>query len=217
MAVLLAAMPTSLRAQTKVGPDFSLGVTQVGQVRRVALPNGHIAWPSGPGYPYQRQLYKGNFGFFQYVDFVLGIPEGPWTPRVFDQEAGDTVSLGPAVAEGISRYVHEGIQGPDWGPCLGSRGMYFSGELLAGDLYPDSPEPEVPIMATSTLPETWPYDVYGFRRWPGAWAKDPETGKPLSGVFVSDQDLFFCFTDKPYANRTSLGAQSYPIGAKVEC
>ncbi|MGQ9853863.1 MAG: hypothetical protein ACUVTG_10740, partial [Candidatus Oleimicrobiaceae bacterium] len=217
MAVVLALAAAPLLAQYEVGPDFSVGVSRVGQVTRVALPNGHIARPTGPGYPVRSQYYKGA-AFWHYVDLMVGVPEGPWTPRVFDPDLGDTVGLGPAVAEGISAYAHAGpLLGPDWGPCPGSRGKYFSGEVLAGHLWPDSEEPDVAVMATSTLPETWPYDLYGFRRWPGAWARDPETGKPGPGLFASDEELFFAFTDAPYANRTYLGATSYPIGAKVEC
>jgi hypothetical protein len=95
-------------------------------------------------------------------------------------------------------------------------GNYFSGEVLTGDLYPDADSPLVPIMATSTLPNTWPLDPYDRPRWPGSWAKDPTTGKKIPGVFAADQELFFCFTD-PYAERVYLGARSYRIGAKVEC
>ncbi|MBC7186660.1 MAG: hypothetical protein H5U38_06460, partial [Calditrichaeota bacterium] len=209
---LLASVP--LAAQYGLSPDFSFGVVDVGRVPMVALPNGHLGWSCSAGYPQSR--CRGG-AFWHGIDLLVGIPEGPWTPRAFDPAVGDTVTLGPAVAEGVSATAAEGAEdGPDWGPCPGAIGRYFSGEVLLGQLYPDSDMPLVPVMATSTCPETWPLDLYGLHRWPGSWAIDPVTGKERPGVFAGDQELYFCFTDR-YAERTYLEAKSYRIGARVEC
>ncbi|MBC7261072.1 MAG: hypothetical protein H5T63_03580, partial [Chloroflexi bacterium] len=195
--------------------DFAVGFKDVGQVHSVAVSNGWLSYPHFRcgiwGVP---SSYKGYKLLVVYLDFLLGIPEGPWTPRALDPAVGHTVSLGPAVAEGISASKPAES---DWGPCAGCREKYLSGDLLVGDLFPTSDWPVMAVMATSTLPRTWPYDLYGFRRWPGAWAREPGSGRVLPGVFVSDKELFFCFTDQAYAGRTFRGARSYPIGAKVEC
>ncbi|MDZ7378595.1 MAG: hypothetical protein ONB06_04540, partial [candidate division KSB1 bacterium] len=71
-------------------------------------------------------------------------------------------------------------------------------------------------MATSSVPGTWPLDPYGNRFWPGPWAREAGTGNPLRGQFVSDQDLFFCFTDRGYAGRVNGTTRGYEIGARVE-
>ncbi|MBC7188138.1 MAG: hypothetical protein H5U38_14020, partial [Calditrichaeota bacterium] len=88
---------------------------------------------------------------------------------------------------------------------------------MVGDLFPETLAPYMAVMATSTMPKSWPSDPYGFRRWPGRWARDTLTGKAVPGMFASDEELFFAFTDRGYANRTFKGARGYEIGAKVNC
>ncbi|MDZ7386068.1 MAG: hypothetical protein ONB07_08090 [candidate division KSB1 bacterium] len=215
MSVYCGALGLPGWTQVRYGPDFAVGIKDVGQLHSIAMTNGWLSYPPfRGGVPLRDQSYKGYTELFVYVDLLLGVPEGPWTPRLFDIEKGDTVSLGPAVAEGISAIKPTEA---DWGPCAGSRGKYFSGDLLLGHLFPTAIDPQLAIMATSTLPQTWPWDLYGFRKWPGSWAREPHTGKALPGTFISDKELFFCFTDEKYADRTFRGARSYAIGAKVEC
>ncbi|MGQ9853369.1 MAG: hypothetical protein ACUVTG_08215, partial [Candidatus Oleimicrobiaceae bacterium] len=219
LTLSLPLLPVSGLRGGASASDLAVGIKDVGQVHAVVVSNGWLLYPfyrggilQGAGTWYRG--YKGYAEIFLYLDFLLGIPEGVWTPRVFDPAVGDTVSLGPAVAEGIS--ASQPTES-DWGPCAGCRAQYLSGDLLVGNMFPTTRWPELPVMATSTLPQTWPRDPYGFRKWPGAWARDPHSGRVLPGVFTSDKDLFFCFTDQGYAGRTFRGARSYPIGANVEC
>ncbi|MBC7344352.1 MAG: hypothetical protein H5U03_02805, partial [Clostridia bacterium] len=204
----LGSLPV-LPGKAAFNKDLAVGFVETGQIKSFSLSNGFFSWTKdwiGPG---SRELYKGE-DYYLELSLFLGIPEGPWSPKVLDPAVGDSVSLGPAVSESASFIDTDGPQGPDWGPWPGSRGRYFSGDLLVGQLYPEtSPMYQtLPVMATSTLPETWPLDLYGFRSWPGPWSRDPETGAVRQGSFVGDQDLFFCFTDRGYASRVFQQAQS---------
>ncbi|MGQ9561876.1 MAG: hypothetical protein ACUVWA_15410, partial [Candidatus Oleimicrobiaceae bacterium] len=200
-------------AQSHLSPDLAIGISAVGELSNVAASNGLLPggrawlWPLRPNH-----LYKGS-SYFEQLSLFLGIPQGPWSPKVFDPATGDSVSLGPTVSESCSGSMDIGY---DWGPCPGSRGKHFSGDVLVGHLYPGTQYSATALMATSTIPESWPLDLYGFRSWPGPWAREATTRRTLKGEFISDQDLFFCFTDKGYATRVHREAQGYEVGAKVE-
>ncbi|MDZ7339213.1 MAG: hypothetical protein ONB30_11800, partial [candidate division KSB1 bacterium] len=197
--------------------DLAIGLVETGVLRSVSLSTGFFCRTGLVG-ERRGALYRDEDYYFLELTLWLGIPGGPWSAKAFDPERGDSIPAGPAVSECVSAQALYGPEGPEWGPVAGSRGKDFSGDLLLGQLYPGEPSygQLLPVMATSTLPETWPRDAYGLRYWPGRWAKDP-AGRPRKGVFPSDRDLFFRFTDKGYATRKFREAVGYETGALVEC
>ncbi len=185
----------------------------------------------------------GKFSYIPDIDLMVGVPGKdengnpyPWAvgpkemylvkEREFRTFGNDTTYWGPTVSESwMDRTYPNYIRG-DWESRADSR-LYLHNPLAtAGKYYGGKwtdPEDPYPLMATSDIPDTWPFytDDEGneVHFWPGPYAidpSDPEGKKQLKGVFVSDQDLYYEFDDR-YATRDIDTTQGYSIGihAKV--
>lgn len=193
--------------------DIAVGILDVGKVQHAVFNDGRLAtWDYRTEVP--AVFYKG-WSYVPDLFLMIGVPEGPWTPKYYDEVLGDSVSMGPSVSE-----THVGN---DWGPRAGSLGELHSGDVTLDDIFPGTLIGELPVMATSTIPETWPKDAEGNRFWPGPWAKDPKTGEELVGTFTSDKDIFFSITDfdlddrgQRYAERDDLEDQGYALGIQID-
>lgn len=116
----------------------------------------------------------------------------------------------------------------DWEAIRGARTKTHSGKVTAGDVYGGiytQDDDTYPLLATSTLPETWPITGYdeetgeAIHEWPGWWAVETDPNSPnylkeIPGRFVSDTDVYMEFDDR-YANRDIDPTQGYPLGIKV--
>jgi hypothetical protein len=195
--------------------DLAVGILDAGELKHTVYNNGLLGTWGWSGYlipELPAGWYKG-YGYVPDFNIWIGIPEGPWTPTYWDDYREEWVSMGPTVSEAQLR---GGTIQSDWDPTPGSLGRYHSGDVTVGDVIPGAPLSAVPLMATSTIPESWPEDEYGKREWPGPWARDPVTGQEMAGVFTADKEVFFSFTDDPFADRDELTDQGYPIGAQVD-
>ncbi|MFQ6091186.1 MAG: FG-GAP-like repeat-containing protein [bacterium] len=195
--------------------DLAAGIVDVGELKQTVFNNGLLGTWGWSGYivpELPAGWYKGH-GYVPDLNLWIGAPEGPWTPTYWDPAAGDSVSMGPTVSEAE---LYGGTDRSDWGPLPGSLGTLYSGEATVGDVAPASFLAQLPLMATSTLPTSWPLDELGQRTWPGPWGIDPQTGQVSKGRFVSDEDVFFSITDGPYADRDELPDQGYPLNIQLD-
>ena len=181
------------------------------------------------------------WGDFQYVpdlSFVLGIPGKdangqpyPWAmgqKQIFDVRThefyylgDDTTYWGPTVSESWFDRTPN-LERTDWEAVENSRINLFNPKATAGNYYgkygryTSSDDPS-PLIATSTIPDTWPL-IDSTHVWPGHWAIDPTepTGqKEIEGQFVSDQDIYFQIDDR-LATRDVDPYQGYPTHIMVE-
>jgi len=194
--------------------DNSVGILDAGKIQHAVFNDGRLAtWDYRPKIP--SVFYKG-WSYIPDLSMILGVPEGPWNPTRFDPETGDSIYIaGPSVSAEFNAN--------DWGPKAGSLGKLHSGDLTVGDVYPGSVLGSLPLMATSTLPESWPKDENGNRKWPGPWAVDPFTGEVLEGQFTADKEVFFAMTDYdlnnngvPYAESDALLDQGFALGIEMD-
>lgn len=170
--------PNKQKQQTSISKpgraiDVAAALLDGGRVQHMML-NSHLSafdW-GDEGRP--AGTYDG-WSYIPSIFFMIGVPDGPWAPII----PNDTISMGPSVS-GICRYpldLLDSRQAPDWGPKAGALGNLHSGEMKLGDIYDQTSLDDVPLVATSTYPNTWPKDEESYRFWPGFWAKDPNTGK----------------------------------------
>ncbi|UCE20434.1 MAG: T9SS type A sorting domain-containing protein [Gemmatimonadota bacterium] len=196
--------------------DLAAGILDIGTLVHTVYNNGQLGTWVLSGYSVPDLpcgWYKG-YGYIAGFNLWVGIPEGPWNPPGIE---------GPTVTEA---QIHGGTDQSDWGPRFGSLGWFHSGDVVAGDLIPHSRFPDIPLMATSTLPATWPegyFDGHGIfiatpgeRHWPGFWAVDPLTTEGIEGVFAADQEVFFSMTDDGYADRDEQLDQGFSIGLQCD-
>ncbi len=178
---------------------------------------------------------------FQYINnlsLVMGVPGKdtlgnpyPWAvgrKQAFNVETNefftvgtDTTYWGPTVSEAwFDRTTN--LNRTDWEAVDDAQIRLHNPNATAGKYYGrygyyTNAEDTYPLVATSTIPATWPV-IDGQPVWPGHWAVDPNdpTGDTeLNGVFVSDQDIYFEFDDR-LATRDVDTTQGYPIGVRVE-
>lgn len=201
------------------------GVLDKSDLKMSFLSNGRFCPPEEVIPDLPSAFYK-KFGYLRFLDLWIGIPDGPWAPEIWDADSQQYVSLGPTVSGTI---YEPGITGTDWSPIVGTRGVYYSGEVLYSHLYKPLQSFDFPLAANSEFERTWPRNPFtGIREWPGRWKKDPITGIPTQNLFLGDQDIFIAFDDKIFAyqlhpindlldqNRTIFSAQQgYTIGAEV--
>jgi hypothetical protein len=223
----------SARRQSLAKPanplDVSRGLIDAGQlvhgIRNEGMLGGQFF---GRSLEYELALPGAWFQGYSYIYtlmMMLGVPEGPWTPRT----GPDSLSQGPTVNVG-----------GELGPRKGSRGQLFSGDVTIEQIITRGNIEGYPVMATSTLPETWPegysdgsgnwISTPGERHWPGPWAVDPgpdgiarnEDDSVLVGKFTGDKEVFFSMTDfdpyaqgVPYASRFGEG-QGYPVSLQID-
>ncbi|UCE04367.1 MAG: T9SS type A sorting domain-containing protein [bacterium] len=193
--------------------DWAAGYLQAGEVKHVVLNNGWIAtWNFRPLVPSGE--YKG-WSYIPDLSLIVGVPEGPWAPKYYDPMIADSVSMGASVSES---YL-----GDDWGPRANSWGNLHSGNLTIEDVLSGTAIGSMPLMTTSTLPQSWPMDPESNPFWPGPWAIDPITGKEQPYMFVSDQDVFFSMNDFDidddgfrYAERDLFPNQGYSLEIQLD-
>ncbi|MFQ6617244.1 MAG: hypothetical protein ACE5QV_01040 [Fidelibacterota bacterium] len=194
--------------------DEAVGIVDVGKLQHSVFNNGYLGTWGWSGYVVPELpagWYKG-YGYIPDFTMMVAIPEGPWTPRYYDPATGNSLSMGPTVSE---KYLSN-----DFGPTAGHWGRYHSGKVTVGDVLPGSPPlAQMPIMATSTIPESWPdLDGDGVGDWPGPWARDPATDTVIVGQFTGDKEVFFGINDFDVDDQGQLYAygedvtQGYPTG-----
>ncbi len=209
--------------------DLAIGLVESDLIKCIFTNDGNFSkynsfQPSSKfsGIRYKKAYYLGDLHLW------LGVPEGEWTPRVWDNVKKDSVSLGPTVSgtffHDFKKYYY--IKNTDFGPVPGSRNLSFSGDLLLSDVYTVTDELDLPMLTNNKFPTTWAENIYGERVWPGKWKIDPITNKEISGQFRADQEVYFEFTDISYAgnpypsNYEEIGflkmpLRGYDIGAEV--
>jgi len=191
--------------------DLSLSSSRVGFIH---------PWAKRPAYkkreltsPYRDEYEYGNDG-------------DAWT------EDDEYAYYGANVAESWFK----GELNTDWQPSWGSRGETHGTSITAGDIYGGeytSPDDSYPMLATSTLPETWPtHPETNLPTWPGWYAEilqegsgggvDGVGGTVEVGTFISDEDVYMEFDDRwaHRGNPVELGDEyqnmGYPLGIKVK-
>ena len=194
--------------------DNAVGILDAGKLQHAVFNDGRLStWDYRPKVP--AAFYKG-WSYIPDLSLMIGVPEGPWNPTRKDPETGEEYKIkGPSVS---ATFV-----GGDWGPKAGSLGKLHSGDMTLGDVLSGTALGSLPLMATSTLPESWPKDENGNRKWPGPWAIDPNTGETLVGQFTADKEVFFAMTDYdlnnngvPYADHDALLDQGFPLGLELD-
>ncbi|MDZ7339872.1 MAG: hypothetical protein ONB27_00840 [candidate division KSB1 bacterium] len=169
-------------------------------------------------------VFGGKEGALSLLDLWVGIPDGPWAPKVWHADSQKYLSLGSTVSGTIFEPF---ITGTDWSTIIGTENVLYTGDLHYSDIYPPSHLFDFILAPTSELEATWGRDpLTGFRKWPGRWRNDPATGQPMDGAFFGTQDIFLSFDDKTlsdgyYPARVNPGyprfwpQRGYPIGAEV--
>ncbi|MFQ6674053.1 MAG: hypothetical protein ACE5GH_04635, partial [Fidelibacterota bacterium] len=201
--------------------DYAVGLIDAGKLQNGLDNSGNLASVWGFNKEIYLALpggwYKG-YGYIPDLSMMIGVPEGPWTPRYYDTASGDSLSMGSTVTE-------ENVGG-DWGPAAGHLGKLHSGNVYIDDISARGSPPHFPVMATSTDPQTWPAGG-----WPGDWAVDPgPDGIPrtdddvvLPGEFAGDKELFFVMNDfdlddrgQKYSEGDDDPTQGYSLGIEMD-
>jgi len=201
------------------------------------LNNGRFCAP-GEFLPDLPSALRGQYGYLGKLDLWIGIPNGPWAPKVWHPDSQKYVSLGPTVSGSVFEpYNYNGwynrfdfsITDTDWSTINATKGMLYTDDILYSEIYRQSPLFDFILAPTNEYEKTWPRDALtGFRKWPGSWKKDPLTGELMENVYLGDQVCYITFDDKTYAdmhypnqefiNRTGWKygqEQGYSIGAEV--
>ncbi len=140
-----------------------------------------------------------KYGYLSKLDLWVGIPGGPWAPEIWDKDSQQYVSAGPTVSGTVYEYE---VTDTDWSTINGTKGVFYTGELLYSDVHKPSSLFDFALAACSDDERTWPRNAFtGFREWPGRWKTDPLTGEQIQGAFLGDQDIFMAFDDKALADR----------------
>lgn len=200
--------------------DYAVGIIDVGKLQHGLDNSGNLAsiwdWNKEIYLALPGGWYKG-YGYIPSLSMMIGVPEGPWTPRYVDPATGDSVSMGPTVTD-------QDV-GTDWGPAEGHKGIYHSGNITIDQIAARGSPPNFPLMATSTSEETWPETG-----WPGGWAVDPgpdgiartPDDVTLTGEFTGDKELFFVMNDfdlddrgLKYAERDDDLTQGYSLDIQM--
>lgn len=167
------------------------------------LNNGRFCPPAEfiPDLP--NAIFGGESGALDLLDLWVGIPDGPWAPKLWNVDSQKYESLGATVSGTIFEPQNTGT---DWSTINGTQNVLYSGDLFYSDIYPPSRLFDFILAPTSELEQTWGRDpLTGFRKWPGRWRNDPETGQPMEGAFFGSQDILISFDDK------TLSEQYYPV------
>ncbi len=209
--------------------DRATGFMDAGKMKVMGVENfGLLCGWDHPGYQsWYPGAFHGDWGEVRWIAPVILMPKGPWGAQHTNgpdlpEDRSDQYN---AIESFSAIHLHDG-DGPtftDWEAFDGSAQHYH------GTLTQDN----IPMVATSTLPTSWPEGYYdkngkwvdtpGEHHWPGHWALDPDPssptyGKPLPGEFVSNQDIFFISTDKYNGIRPGAitARYGYPVGIDME-
>ena len=200
--------------------DYAVGLIDAGKLQHGIDNSGSLAsiwgWNSEIYLALPGGWYKG-YGYIPDLSMMIGVPEGPWTPKFYDGASGDSLSMGPSVTD-------QNV-GEDWGPAASHMGTYHSGEVFIDEISAKGAPPPFPVMATSGIPQTWPESG-----WPGSWAIDPgkdgiartEDDFVKTGEFAGDKELFFAMNDFDlddrgfrYAEGDGDSRQGYSLGVQM--
>ena len=205
--------PAGLRKVT-VAIDEAIGILDAGMLQNTCYNEGYISEGS-----FVPALPAGSYKGWSYLPILVpfvGVPEGPWSPKYYDSVKKDSVSMGPSFS------IADSYGEVDFGPKAGHRGKLHSGDVVVGDVKPEAYLKNTPLMATSTVPGSWPEDENGERFWPGMWATDPKTGEQIPGRFTSDKEIIYAITDYDldsrglvYAERDDYTKQGYALGIEL--
>jgi hypothetical protein len=169
----------------------------------------------------------GDYGYLDIFDLWVGIPDGPWAPKVWDADSQKYISMGPTV----SGTIYEPLPtGTDWSTINATNGILYTADLIYSDVYPPSKNFDFLLSPTSEYEQSFPRNfLTGLREWPGRWKKNFITGKPIVGEFFGDENVFLSFDDKTlaadyypnkdyYSQRHNFrfpSQQGYSIGAEI--
>jgi hypothetical protein len=217
LAVVVSAASVRAQGQTCGGCHKDLKPEQLSRLLKA-----QVATERGLGIMDKGQIsnYLGNYGVLSsYHEYFNNSIHWPNAANLSTQYS---FGLGLVVAT-KGNVITSVVGGPsdkvDWAPKAGSRGKFFSGDVVA------PPPDETPFLALSDNPQTWPQGYFdaqgnwvstpGKRVWPGHFRVDidPKSvnyGKEVPGEFVSDRDIFCVFDD---------GSNSNPkgkVGVEVE-
>ena len=161
-------------------------------------------------------------------EYKYGPDDEAWTA---DDEY---VYYGANVAESWFQRSNDAPIYTDWQPTTGAYGSTHGTSITAGDIYGGiytTYDDTYPLLATSTIPESWPKDPQLGSFWPGWYAEilqegtvggvDQTEGQATIGTFISDEDVYMEFDDRwaHRGNPTTLGSNynhlGYPMGIKV--
>jgi hypothetical protein len=221
-------------AKTTKSKDFAVGLIDAGKLQHGLANDGRLGsiwdWNSQIYLALPGAWFKG-YGYIADLSMMVGVPEGPWTPKYKDPTGSDSLSKGPSVTESVVS--------SDWGPRAGSYGQLHSGNINVKQIVSRGSPPAYPVMATSTIPETWPAGYFkdgnwistpGERHWPGPWAIDPgpdgiartADDKELVGKFTGDKEVFFSMDDFDLNDQglqsaaSGGGNQGYPLNVQFD-
>ena len=184
---------------------------------------------------------QGLWGDFHYISnfsLIAGIPgldrngnPYPWaigkkqkynkSINSFEETGMDSTFWGATVSDSWSSPTNF-IKNTDWEAVENSKKELHNPNATAGAYFGSvglytSLEDSCPLIAISSLPETWPI-INGKKEWPGHWAldpKDPMESRELKGTLVSDQDIYYKLDDR-FASRDIDTTQGYSIGFEIE-
>ncbi len=207
--------------------DRGIGFMDAGEMQVNGVENFGVI--GNQGLPYCKH---GFWGEVRWIIPYLAVPPQPWATNILTEE-GEVVDRSEYynVIESITMHFGVGIQG--WGYTDWEAQDYASTQLMGDETWGS-----VPLIATSTRPNSWPQGYFdndrnsatyrefistpGEYHWPGYWALDPDPesptfGTPIEGKFVSDKDIFYVMNDKyngiRYGDQVNVG---YPIGFDME-
>lgn len=213
------------------------GVINKSNLKIGFLNNGRFCAP-GEFLPDLPSAQRGQYGYLGKLDLWIGIPDGPWAPKVWHPDSQRYVSLGATVSGSVyepynyNRWYNRfdfSVTETDWSTINATKGLLYTDDLLYSEIYRQSPLFDFIHAPTNEYEKTWPRDALtGFRKWPGSWKKDNLTGELLKNVFLGDQVCYITFDDRTYAdtfypsqefiNRYGWKygqEQGYSIGAEV--
>jgi len=209
--------------------DRAVGFMDAGKMKVHGVYNyGLLSGYDPPGYQsWYPGAFHGDWGEVRWIAPVIVMPAGPWGAQ---NTSGDPLpedrSKQYNAIESFSA-THllqgDGINFTDW------EAMDNSSKYLHGDFLQDN----MPMVATSTFPTSWPEGYYdenndwistpGEHHWPGHWALDPDESSPtygqeIPGNFVSNKDIYFIANDKYNGIRSgaTTAKYGYPVGIDME-
>jgi len=208
--------------------DRAIGFMDAGEMKVIGVENFGLlcGWdpPSTAWYP---GSVHGAWGELRWVAPVLTMPPGPWGaqstngPDLPEDRSGQYNTIESFSA--IHLYDGDNYGFTDW-EAKDNAAAYYHGTAT---------EDNIPMIAISTLYETWPQGYFdslsnwiptpGEYHWPGGWAlnpdpNSPEYNQPMEGKFVSSKDIFFIADDKYNGVRPGAvtARYGYPVGIDME-
>ncbi|MDZ7265610.1 MAG: hypothetical protein ONB16_13630, partial [candidate division KSB1 bacterium] len=100
-------------------------------------------------------VFGGKEGALSLLDLWVGIPDGPWAPKVWHADSQKYLSLGSTVSGTIFEPF---ITGTDWSTIIGTENVLYTGDLHYSDIYPPSHLFDFILAPTSELEATWGRD-----------------------------------------------------------